>query len=182
MSCLIWVSLDRLFALVLPDTRAPPDRQRLAPQATAYEQVAAHSTHRTRLAIHERVNDTSRDCRPAAAKALCGPRRGPCPATAPCCPFPLRAAAQARLAWDDRRAGTDRAWASRTECFWQDQYECACRAWCPKRIDSSLQAWAMFRSGSRSADSETRHQTPLERLDANLEELTGKLQVVATGV
>jgi uncharacterized protein DUF6328 len=35
---------------------------------------------------------------------------------------------------------------------------------------------------SRSANGETRHETPLERLDRNLEELTGELRVVVTGV
>ncbi|HEY2766993.1 MAG TPA: DUF6328 family protein [Solirubrobacteraceae bacterium] len=35
---------------------------------------------------------------------------------------------------------------------------------------------------SHSANGETRHETPLERLDRNLEELTGELRVVVTGV
>jgi hypothetical protein len=35
---------------------------------------------------------------------------------------------------------------------------------------------------SRGANGETRHETPLERLDRNLEELTGELRVVVTGV
>lgn len=35
---------------------------------------------------------------------------------------------------------------------------------------------------SRSANGERRHETPLERLDRNLEELTGELRVVVTGV
>jgi hypothetical protein len=35
---------------------------------------------------------------------------------------------------------------------------------------------------SRSASGETRRETPLERLDRNLEELTGELRVVVTGV
>lgn len=35
---------------------------------------------------------------------------------------------------------------------------------------------------SRSANSERRHETSLERLDRNLEELTGELRVVVTGV
>ncbi len=34
----------------------------------------------------------------------------------------------------------------------------------------------------RRANGETRHETPLERLDRNLEELTGELRVVVTGV
>jgi hypothetical protein len=35
---------------------------------------------------------------------------------------------------------------------------------------------------SQQAKGETRHETPLERLDRNLEELTGELRVVVTGV
>jgi len=35
---------------------------------------------------------------------------------------------------------------------------------------------------SQRAQGETRHETPLERLDRNLEELTGELRVVVTGV
>lgn len=35
---------------------------------------------------------------------------------------------------------------------------------------------------SRSVNGEARHETPLERLDRNLEELTGELRVVVTGV
>ncbi len=35
---------------------------------------------------------------------------------------------------------------------------------------------------SRSVNGETRHETPRERLDRNLEELTGELRVVVTGV
>jgi hypothetical protein len=35
---------------------------------------------------------------------------------------------------------------------------------------------------SRSVNGETRHETQLERLDRNLEELTGELRVVVTGV
>jgi Family of unknown function (DUF6328) len=35
---------------------------------------------------------------------------------------------------------------------------------------------------SQSVDGETRHETPMERLDRNLEELTGELRVVVTGV
>ncbi len=35
---------------------------------------------------------------------------------------------------------------------------------------------------SRGANGETRHETALERLDRNLEELTGELRVVVTGV
>jgi uncharacterized protein DUF6328 len=35
---------------------------------------------------------------------------------------------------------------------------------------------------SRSAPDDTRHETSLERLDRNLEELTGELRVVVTGV
>jgi hypothetical protein len=35
---------------------------------------------------------------------------------------------------------------------------------------------------SQSVSSETRHETQLERLDRNLEELTGELRVVVTGV
>lgn len=37
-------------------------------------------------------------------------------------------------------------------------------------------------SDSKSASGETRHETQLERLDRNLEELTGELRVVVTGV
>jgi O-antigen/teichoic acid export membrane protein len=36
--------------------------------------------------------------------------------------------------------------------------------------------------GSHSANGETRRETPLERLDRNLEELTGELRVIVTGV
>lgn len=36
--------------------------------------------------------------------------------------------------------------------------------------------------GTRSVNGERRHETPLERLDRNLEELTGELRVVVTGV
>ena len=35
---------------------------------------------------------------------------------------------------------------------------------------------------SQSVDDETRHETQLERLDRNLEEMTGELRVVVTGV
>lgn len=35
---------------------------------------------------------------------------------------------------------------------------------------------------SQHADGETRHETPPERLDRNLEELTGELRVIVTGV
>jgi hypothetical protein len=37
-------------------------------------------------------------------------------------------------------------------------------------------------SGPQSVDDETRHETHLERLDRNLEEMTGELRVVVTGV
>jgi hypothetical protein len=35
---------------------------------------------------------------------------------------------------------------------------------------------------SHSVDDEARHKTQLERLDRNLEEMTGELRVVVTGV
>jgi hypothetical protein len=37
-------------------------------------------------------------------------------------------------------------------------------------------------TNSRGVDDETRHETRLERLDRNLEEMTGELRVVVTGV
>ncbi len=40
----------------------------------------------------------------------------------------------------------------------------------------------MAASDSRGRSDESRHETPLERLDRNLEEMTGELRVVVTGV
>jgi hypothetical protein len=52
----------------------------------------------------------------------------------------------------------------------------------PDNVPDAKEGAARASARSHGASGETRHETQLERLDRNLEELTGELRVVVTGV